>query len=641
MYLSFEQIKKSHDALGDVHPFYFVTFLACKAKRLPIGRSVHFPMDKNEKQHLEVYFKPNPSSRYYYRLSKVGPKGHRWLNEDYASSGSQKTRTTTFKDAFIHKTGTDLWGWDKSYVGILEKKLYKKRRIPAFHLAVWLYRNEKWSVRSTAGHIQRRFFQDFDITKKEKDRLFETEVPEDLSIRSMFQDKSISWRELQKITTMAPDAEPEEGGSLSLLELYGIGPAKKLDLKPGDRINLITGDNALGKTFLLECAWWALSGIWAGLPAYPREEAKKTEPRIVFQICSEYKGEAVTSVKYDWETDSWPLPSRKRRPTIPGLIVYARVDGSFSVWDPARANMKGKNRLKGNEAFLFSPDEIWNGLESKTPPKGRVLCNGILRDWITWQHSEDPQVFDTFCKVLKRLSPKDLGALEPGRPTRLLHDARDIPTVRHSYGTIPIIHASAGVKRIIAIAYLLVWAWQEHKTQSRLLHKPVERRMVVLIDELEAHLHPQWQRLILPALTDVCDELDAELKTQFIIATHSPLVTASMEPLYDEKTDKLFHLSLEKDPDDIFSEVITLSELPFIRHGRLDRWLTSEVFELSEARSIEAENAIEDALRLQKKPKPSTKEVRSVSDQLMQYLAAEDSFWPRWICFAEKYGVEL
>jgi hypothetical protein len=319
-------------------------------------------MDKNEKQHLEEYFKTNPSSRYYYRLSKVGPKGHRWLNEDYASSGSQKTRTTTFKDAFIHKRGTDLWGWDNSYVGILEEKLYKKHRIPAFHLAVWLYRHEKWSVRSTAGYIQRRFFQDFNITKKEKDLLFETKVPEDLSITSMFQDKSISWQELQKITTMAPDAEPEEGGSLSLLELQGLGPAKKLTFEPADRINLITGDNALGKTFLLDCAWWALTGIWAGLPAYPREDARKSEVKIVFQICSEYRGIEDSLVKYNWETGSWPSP--RRRPTIPGLIVYARVDGSFSVWDPARADVERKRgRLNGSGAFVFSSDDIWNGLE--------------------------------------------------------------------------------------------------------------------------------------------------------------------------------------------------------------------------------------------------------------------------------------
>ena len=33
-----------------------------------------------------------------------------------------------------------------------------------------------------------------------------------------------------------------------------IGPAKRLIFEPAKRLNLITGDNGLGKTFLLECA---------------------------------------------------------------------------------------------------------------------------------------------------------------------------------------------------------------------------------------------------------------------------------------------------------------------------------------------------------------------------------------------------
>ncbi|MHC4620715.1 MAG: AAA family ATPase [Planctomycetota bacterium] len=639
MYLSFDQIRKSDDALADVHPFYLVTFLACKAARLPVGKAVHFPFDRKETEHLVRYFKTDPSSKRFYRLSKVGRKDQRWLKEDYASSGSQKTRTTTFKEAFIHTTGTDLWGWASGYVNVLNNKLTKHKLIPAFDLAVWLYRNHNWPVRTTPKQILGKFLKEFKITEREEELLFEMTVPKPDSFRSMFEDNRVSWRELQKITTRPPDAEPEEGGALSLLELYGLGPAKKLLFEPADRINLITGDNGLGKTFLLECAWWALSGVWAGLPAYPRHDARKSEPKIVFQICSEYKGTEKTHVKYQWESDSWTSPSG--RPTIPGLIVYARVDGSFSVWDPARAHLKSKtDRAPENGAFIFMPDQIWTGLESKSPPS-RVLCNGILRDWITWQHSEDPQVFNGFCKVLTRLSPPDLGVLQPGRPTRLLHDAREIPTIKHSYGTVPIVHASAGVKRIIAIAYLLVWAWEEHKTQSRLSRKPVQRRMVVLIDELEAHLHPQWQRLILPALADVCDELDAELKTQFIIGTHSPLVTASLEPLYDDRTDKLFHLSIEQDENDIFNKLVTLAELPFIRHGRLDRWLTSDVFELKEARSVEAEQVIRQALKLQEKPKPNPQDVARVSERLVRYLPAHDSFWPRWLSFAEKHGVHL
>ena len=46
---------------------------------------------------------------------------------------------------------------------------------------------------------------------------------------------------------------------------------------------------------------------------------------------------------------------------------------------------------------------------------------------------------------------------------------------------------------------------------------------IVLIDELELHLHPRWQRRILPALCETFPNL------QFICATHSPLVVAGLQ----------------------------------------------------------------------------------------------------------------
>jgi len=50
------------------------------------------------------------------------------------------------------------------------------------------------------------------------------------------------------------------------------------------------------------------------------------------------------------------------------------------------------------------------------------------------------------------------------------------------------------------------------------LSNPLEGVGVVLIDEVELHLHPEWQHRIIPKL------LDTFSKCQFVITTHSPLV---------------------------------------------------------------------------------------------------------------------
>ena len=47
---------------------------------------------------------------------------------------------------------------------------------------------------------------------------------------------------------------------------------------------------------------------------------------------------------------------------------------------------------------------------------------------------------------------------------------------------------------------------------------------IVLIDELDLHLHPKWQRTIVDHLTGVFP------RCQFIATTHSPQLVASVEP---------------------------------------------------------------------------------------------------------------
>lgn len=53
--------------------------------------------------------------------------------------------------------------------------------------------------------------------------------------------------------------------------------------------------------------------------------------------------------------------------------------------------------------------------------------------------------------------------------------------------------------------------------------KLVETRGVVLIDEIDLHLHPERQRVVLPTLSEALPNV------QFIVTTHSPLVVGSLE----------------------------------------------------------------------------------------------------------------
>jgi hypothetical protein len=610
--------------LKNVHPFHGITFLTCKKANLPVNTSIHFPMDAKTAEFMHQYHKIDPDSEYFFQPYRKPS----WVRPDYPSSGLQAINTQTFAQAFLHDKGSTIWGWSSNYVSVLQARLLRKNRtpirIPVFDLCVWLYKDKEWSERTSREDIINFFLNDFTITNNEKEALFDITIPLELIAINSFRREKTSWSDWRQFLPQPPGSKPEEGGTLAYLETRGVGPADRFILEPAKRLTLITGDNGLGKTFLLECAWWALTGFWADRPAYPRPEISNKRAEITFEIKGEQSPAERKTIPFDWKTQTWRPPSH--RPTIPGLIVYGRVDGSFAVWDPAKQAIR-LDPSKGNDKSVFTSAEVWDGLQGQ--------IEGLIRDWVTWQNNPQRYPFETFIRVLDALSPPDLGSLKPGQSIRIPDDPREIPTIIHAYGEIPILYASAGVKRIMTLAYLIVWAWSEHKIAAAQRRIQPQRRIVILVDEMEAHLHPSWQRTVLPAVMSIGDMLAQALEPQFFIATHSPLVMASAETIFDEDIDSLVHLDLSN------NGVVSLQEIPFVRWGEVSSWLTSPVFELKHARSKEAENAIEAAKFLQMSENPPADEVKEVSERLEKYLAPEDRFWPRWIAFAETFGVEL
>jgi hypothetical protein len=180
---------------------------------------------------------------------------------------------------------------------------------------------------------------------------------------------------------------------------------------------------------------------------------------------------------------------------------------------------------------------------------------------------------------------------------------------------------------------MLVWAWFRHRRNAAIVGEEPQRRLVLIIDEIEAHLHPKWQRTIIPALLAAIESLSQSLAPQIHLATHSPMVMASVEEVFDENCDDLHHLRLQD------REVI-LEELLFVKRGRADAWLTSDVFGLESPRNIKAENAIKRATDLQLGEVADPESVREVNNILVETLAPDDVFWPRWRFFALKNGLE-
>ncbi|WP_437840490.1 AAA family ATPase [Sorangium sp. So ce1153] len=423
---------------------------------------------------------------------------------------------------------------------------------------------------------------------------------------------------------------------LERLELHDTGPAPSMVFELAPRLNLFAGDNGLGKTFVLDVGWFALTGTWPGYPAAPRR-GPAVKPQIIRQTRD---GEAVhrLSSSFDFEEQQWrTVVPRGASRRSSGLVFYARVDGSFSVWDPLRPagyqKLPPTTRPSGSgPGFHFTPSEIWNGLLVDYQD-GSAVCNGLIRDWATWQLQRG-NTFELLTRVLEVLSPNPGETLRPGATTTRvsLHDVRDIPTLDMPYGNVPVVLVSAGMKRILSFAYLLVWTWREHVEAAKLRNIAPERSLVVLVDEVEAHLHPQWQRVILPALLRVSRELEASIETQLLITTHAPLVLASAEPHFDEARDALFLF-------DLYGTEVTVSKPAWKPRGDASAWLTSDVFDLAQARSVEAEKAILDAMAAMRQPDLPIEDAKRIHEELHDVLKDTDPFWVRWLVRARQAGL--
>lgn len=95
------------------------------------------------------------------------------------------------------------------------------------------------------------------------------------------------------------------------------------------------------------------------------------------------------------------------------------------------------------------------------------------------------------------------------------------------------------------------------------MENPLEAFGVVIIDELDLHLHPRWQRIIVQKIREIFPNL------QFIVTTHSPFIAQDMT-----EKDKIIVLTRDGD------KVTAHEEKGFVQNWRAGQILTSWLFGL-------------------------------------------------------------
>lgn len=300
-----------------------------------------------------------------------------------------------------------------------------------------------------------------------------------------------------------------------------------------ENFNVLIGDNGAGKTTILDAlaimlnTYFQGSGIPTGGSGINKEDARF--------IVREKEGQ----VFREKESKVW-------------LKASARIDDHSLEWRRDKGDRGGKAKELVNLG-IAARESITSGAERKLP---LLLYYGSGRLWnihkkITiekpgsqldaYRYCLDPKSDqNAFEKWFKKLSYSELQkrqkipALDAVREAVLhcipgasnfYHDTDEDQIMIHldREGLLPFNYLSDGFRNMVAMVADIA-----HRASRLNPHfagnAAKETSGVVLIDEIDLHLHPKWQRRVVTDLRKAFPNL------QFIATTHSPFILQSLKP---------------------------------------------------------------------------------------------------------------
>jgi hypothetical protein len=400
--------------------------------------------------------------------------------------------------------------------------------------------------------------------------------------------------------------------SLSLENVRCFGPKQTLDLSDGNGKpapwTIILGLNGTGKTTILQ--------LLSGFEHYPASPAPQTMEQIEnegvdsrFDLipiwtftrrkgrdakCEALVGLAPSMKVQVHEVVEWSVSILSYREQEFGGMVYGPVGAPAPPWccaygagrrvgsislsetaseqDPTESLFSDKAELRNPEEWLLRLDYASTKDTSDSPLQKRRLAQ--IKNLIL-SIMPDNEVSDI--RLSTTLGPDPVARAEFKTP----------------YGWVPLRQLGYGYQTLITWVADLAYRMAERYPDSK---NPLAEPAVVLVDEIDLHLHPVWQRKLMGFLTERFPN------TQFIATAHSPLVAQAAADA------NLAVLRREGD------HVVIDQELGNIRNWRIDQILTSELFGLETARPPHIEPLLAERAKLLAKAKRTAKDENRIRE---------------------------
>lgn len=320
------------------------------------------------------------------------------------------------------------------------------------------------------------------------------------------------------------------------LKNYKAIESLQLDLKNG--INLLIGDNGTGKTSVLEGIAVALSGMFVSVPGVSTKNIVKDDVRVIINSLDD----ASTSVEYcepievgctlknkeveySWnrvkeelssthtkidnrDVCNWMKKLTNQKDSVLPLVSF---QSAARVWRVKRGDfgMELKKKLDDRRCGYIGC------LDSSMDVKSiQQWC--LKQEVMALNKGKSIHEYEVFKSIISDFM-KEINELDE---TPLLYYSPQFSELVYKDSNVEM-----EISKLSAGYQSLLWMIMDLAYRVCLLNPELEFRNqiegIVLIDEIDMHLHPKWQWNIIKALRITFENV------QFIIATHSPIVMSS------------------------------------------------------------------------------------------------------------------
>lgn len=393
-----------------------------------------------------------------------------------------------------------------------------------------------------------------------------------------------------EITLETSDELGPKFRGIKRIQLRNIGPFVELDLDLTKTWNVLLGDNGVGKSNILRAIATAISG----------RDAEPYAGRLI------RAGEQSASILLETTSNTYKTEIRRRDNGAEVTVAPARpldIEGWLAVgfpplrtvtWErPKGPTTEGRSRPTVSDILPLvkgDPDPRMDGLK-------QWLVNIDAR--AAYERNDNnsnmlnEKLMGKFFEIVERITPGvkiRFGHIDPvTHEVSIVTDDGEVPIEMISQGTISLI----GWIGVLLQRFYEIYGGDGDPTGNYAL---------VLIDEIDAHMHPEWQQSV---VHDLCGLFP---NVQFIATTHSPLVVGGMS------SDQV--MRFQRDEDGVIRK---LDVTPEMTMGRADQVLTSALFGMRTTLDPETQKKItqyRDLLGKERRTKKEEEEFRQISEEI-------------------------